>query len=78
MPPAGVGSNLWDSALVSAYRNCRQNDNVVYQYPAGADARCGGCLRLVATVDDPEDQHAIRAILESLGLPAEASPPAPP
>jgi hypothetical protein len=40
-----------------------------------ACARCGGRLRLVATVEDP---HAIRAILESLGLPAEASPPAPP
>lgn len=37
--------------------------------------RCGGRLRLLATVDDP---HVIRAILESLGVPAEASPPAPP
>ena len=37
--------------------------------------RCAGRLRLVATVEDP---HAIRAILESLGVPAEASPPAPP
>ncbi len=37
--------------------------------------RCAGRLRLVATVEDP---RAIRAILESLGLPAEASPPAPP
>ncbi len=37
--------------------------------------RCAGRLRLVATVDDP---HAIRAILESLGLPAPASPPDPP
>jgi hypothetical protein len=40
-----------------------------------ACARCGGRLRLVATVEDP---HAIRAILESLGLPAGTSPPAPP
>jgi hypothetical protein len=37
--------------------------------------RCAGRLRLVATVEDP---HAVWAILESLGLPAEASPPAPP
>ena len=37
--------------------------------------RCAGRLRLVATVEDPP---AIRAILESLGVPAEASPPAPP
>ncbi len=37
--------------------------------------RCAGRLRLVATVEDP---HAIRAILESLGLPAPASPPDPP
>ncbi len=37
--------------------------------------RCAGRLRLVATV---EDSHAIRAILASLGLPAPASPPAPP
>jgi len=37
--------------------------------------RCAGRLRLVATVEDP---HAIRAILESLGLPAPVSPPAPP
>ncbi len=34
--------------------------------------RCAGRLRLVATVEDP---HAIRAILESLGLPAPASRP---
>jgi hypothetical protein len=37
--------------------------------------RCAGRLRLVATVEDP---HAIRAILESLGLPAPESPPARP
>jgi hypothetical protein len=40
-----------------------------------ACARCGGRLRLVATVEDP---HAIRAILESLGLPAEVPQPDPP
>ena len=34
--------------------------------------RCAGRLRLVATVEDP---HAIRAILESLGLPAEVPQP---
>lgn len=37
--------------------------------------RCAGRLRLVATVDDP---HAVRAILESLGLAASTFPPAPP
>ena len=37
--------------------------------------RCAGRLRLVATVDDP---RAIRAILESLGLPAEVPQPDPP
>ena len=37
--------------------------------------RCAGRLRLVATVEDP---HAIRAILASLGLSAEAATPAPP
>jgi len=37
--------------------------------------RCAGRLRLVATVDDPQ---IIRAILESLGLPAEVPPPDPP
>ncbi len=37
--------------------------------------RCAGRLRLVATVEDP---HAIQAILESLGLPAEVPQPAPP
>ena len=36
--------------------------------------RCAGRLRLVATVEDP---HAIRAILESLGLPAEGPQPDP-
>jgi len=40
-----------------------------------ACARCGGRLRVVATVEDP---HAIRAILESLGLPAEGPQPDPP
>ena len=43
-----------------------------------ACARCGGRLRLVATVGDPQ---VIRAILESLGLPAEVperDPPPPP
>jgi hypothetical protein len=37
--------------------------------------RCGGRLRLLATVEDPQ---VIRAVLESLGLPTEASPPHPP
>jgi hypothetical protein len=40
--------------------------------------RCAGRLRLVATVEDPQ---AIRAILESLGVAAEAprrAPPRPP
>ncbi len=37
--------------------------------------RCAGRLRLVATVEDP---RAIRAILESLGLPAEGLQPVPP
>ena len=37
--------------------------------------RCAGRLRLVATVDDPQ---IIRAILESLGLPAEVPQPDPP
>ena len=37
--------------------------------------RCAGRLRLVATVDDP---YAIRAILESLGLPADVPQPDPP
>ena len=36
--------------------------------------RCAGRLRLLATVDDP---RAIRAILESLGLPAEVPQPDP-
>ena len=36
--------------------------------------RCAGRLRLMATVEDP---HAIRAILESLGLPAEVPHPDP-
>ncbi len=36
--------------------------------------RCAGRLRLVATVDDPQ---IIRAILESLGLPAEVPQPHP-
>ncbi len=42
----------------------------------GVDAlacpRCAGRLRLMATVDDP---HAIRAIMETLGLPAEVPQP---
>jgi len=33
--------------------------------------RCGGRLRLLATVEEPE---AIRAILDSLGVPAEVPP----
>lgn len=37
--------------------------------------RCGGCLRLVATIEDP---HVIRAILAHLGLPAEVPQPDPP
>ena len=37
--------------------------------------RCAGRLRLVATVEDPQ---AVRAILESLGVAAEAPRPAPP
>jgi hypothetical protein len=37
--------------------------------------RCGGRLRLVATIADP---HVIRAILAHLGLPAEVPPPDPP
>ena len=37
--------------------------------------RCGGCLRLVATIEDP---RVIRAILAHLGLPAEVPQPDPP
>jgi hypothetical protein len=37
--------------------------------------RCTGRLRLVATVEDPQ---VVRAILESLGVAAEAPRPAPP
>lgn len=37
--------------------------------------RCGGRLRLVATVDDP---HAIHEILAHLGLPPEVPHPDPP
>jgi uncharacterized protein YbaR (Trm112 family) len=37
--------------------------------------RCGGRLRLVATLEDP---HVIRAILAHLGLPAEVPQPDPP
>lgn len=37
--------------------------------------RCGGRMRLVATIEDP---RVIRQILARLGLPAEVPPPRPP
>jgi hypothetical protein len=37
--------------------------------------RCGGRMRVVATIEDP---LVIRRILTHLGLPTEASPPRPP
>ena len=46
---------------------------------AGADVlacpRCGGCLRLIATVEDP---RAIREVLDALAFSTEAVDRAPP
>lgn len=53
----------------------RGRDDRAFNLDVLACPRCGGRLRLVATIDDP---RAIREILTSLALPTEGADRAPP